>query len=107
MLNVDYDLLKNLSSIRNLSDLKRVSCLVFKEEKKNETNFDKKSQDGANDAWSILNHLINKSGICGRLEGRFLRDYTTKSYYSAIATNTRRGLIHASKSWLEQQYVNI
>ncbi|KAI9366537.1 Nup93/Nic96-domain-containing protein [Pilaira anomala] len=85
LVDADYDLLKNLSSIRNLSDLKR-------------------SQDGANDAWSILNHLINKSGIYGRLEGRFLRDYTTKSYYSAIATNTRRGLIHASKSWLEQQY---
>lgn len=66
-----------------------------------------KSQDGANESWSILNHLIHKSGIEGRLEGRFLHDYTTQPYDSASATDIRRRLIKSSKSWLEQQYVCI
>ncbi|GAA5803362.1 hypothetical protein HPULCUR_008841 [Helicostylum pulchrum] len=84
LMKKDCDVLKQLSSIRNLSDLKR-------------------SQDGAEESWSILNHIINKSGINGRLEGRFLKDYITQPYHSVTATQTRRQLIGASKSWLEQQ----
>ncbi|KAG2214436.1 hypothetical protein INT47_000992, partial [Mucor saturninus] len=84
LVNNDFNLLTNLANIRNLSDLK-------------------KSQDGANESWSILSHLINKSGVEDRLEGRFLHDYTTQPNDSTSATNTRRRLIKASKSWLEQQ----
>jgi hypothetical protein len=82
--DTDYDLLKSFSSIHNMSELKGV-------------------QDSAVEAWDVLGHLIKKSGINGRLEGRFLRTYVTEPSTSSTATNTRRALITASKSWLENQ----
>lgn len=50
-----------------------------------------------------MNHLVNKSNVEQRLEGRFMNSYAAQPYNSAEATNTRRTLINTSKSWLEQQ----
>lgn len=63
----------------------------------------KRAQDSAQDAWNILGHFVNNSGIDGRLEGRFLKQYTAESYRSKNAVTLRKQLISASKSWLEKQ----
>ncbi|KAI9482779.1 MAG: Nup93/Nic96-domain-containing protein [Benjaminiella poitrasii] len=90
LIDVDFDLIRNLSNIRNMSELQRF-------------------QDHAFDAWNILGHVVNKSNIDGRLEGRFTRNYIAEPYQSVAAIQARRSLIGASKSWLEQQtaqYIN-
>lgn len=85
LLDTDYDIFSSLSKICNVSDLK-------------------KSQDSAYESWSIMNHLVNKSNVEQRLEGRFMSSYVAQPYNSAEATNTRRTLINTSRSWLEQQF---
>jgi hypothetical protein len=102
--DTDYDLLPSLASICNVSELKKVS-FIHGNKVTQITKFcnPKKSQDNAYESWNILSYLVTQSGIQDRLEGRFLKNYTTQPYCSSEATNVRRSLINASRSWLEQQ----
>ncbi|EPB91877.1 hypothetical protein HMPREF1544_01170 [Mucor circinelloides 1006PhL] len=82
--NLDFDLIDGLSNIRNMSELK-------------------KAQDCTLETWHIMQYLVDKSDIDGRKEGRFVKTYASESYQNFAAVKTRRELISASKSWLEQQ----
>lgn len=55
------------------------------------------------ETWHIMQHLVDKSDVDGRKEGRFIKTYASEPYQSFSAVKTRRALIAASKSWLEQQ----
>ncbi|GAN05672.1 NIC-domain-containing protein [Mucor ambiguus] len=82
--DLDYDLIQNLSSIRNMSELK-------------------KAQDCTLETWNIIQHLVDQSNVPGRKEGRFIKTYASEPYQTFPAVETRRALISTSKSWLEQQ----
>jgi hypothetical protein len=77
--------------------------VFIKQSSTNIKNLRFKSQDNAYESWNILSHLVTKSNIQDCLEGRFLRNYTVHPYHSSDATNVRRLLTNASKSWLEKQ----
>ncbi|CEP18109.1 hypothetical protein [Parasitella parasitica] len=82
--NLDFDLIQNLANIRNMSELK-------------------KAQDCAFETWDIIKHLVDKSEITSRLEGRFTKTYASQIYQEFSAVKTRRALISSAKSWLENQ----
>lgn len=50
-----------------------------------------------------MQHLVDHSNVSGKKEGRFIRTYASEPYHTFQAVETRRALISASKSWLEQQ----
>ncbi|KAI8979026.1 Nup93/Nic96-domain-containing protein [Pilobolus umbonatus] len=90
MLNIDYNIIAQLSKVQNSS-------------------YSERSQSYVMEAWDILNHLVTKSSVEGRLEGRFTESYAAQPYSSFKATQTRRSLIESSKTWLEKQmgdYIN-
>ncbi|KAL9550891.1 hypothetical protein MBANPS3_004514 [Mucor bainieri] len=82
--DLEFGLIQNLSKIQNMAELK-------------------KAQDCTLETWNIMQHLIDQSNVPGRSEGRFIRTYAAESYHTFPAIQTRSALIHASKSWLEQQ----
>lgn len=82
----DCELVEQLSVVQNTSALK-------------------KSQTSFSQAWDILNTFIKHTDNDGRREGRFTRNYLVQPYQSIFSVNTRRELISASRSWLEEQYL--
>ncbi|KAG1053251.1 hypothetical protein G6F43_004655 [Rhizopus delemar] len=84
--NNDYELVERLVTVQNASDLK-------------------KSQTSVSQAWNILSYFIKHTDNEGRHEGRFTKSYLTQPYQSTAAINTRRALIDASRSWLEEQFL--
>ncbi|KAL4205897.1 hypothetical protein CU097_012532 [Rhizopus azygosporus] len=84
--NDDFNLVDQLSTVQNTSDLTRFQASVSQ-------------------AWDILSHFMKQTDNDGRREGRFTRNYLVQPYQSFPAVEARRKLIDASRSWLEEQFL--
>ncbi|ORE01528.1 NIC-domain-containing protein [Rhizopus microsporus var. microsporus] len=84
--NDDFNLVEQLSTVQNTSDLTRFQASVSQ-------------------AWDILSYFMKQTDNEGRREGRFTRSYLVQPYQSFPAVETRRKLIDASRSWLEEQFL--
>lgn len=93
--NNTCDVVDLFSKVKNPSGLDIVSTSSQCIENTNSI-IQKQSQKSVQKAWTVLKHIAQG-------QGHYLKSYISQPYHHMEAVESRRNLIHASKSWLEKQ----